>query len=419
MFRMRTAAVRHWHCPTSQGNFLRTHPGAHAHAHRQHVGLSTAAVRKAVVIGGGVVGASVLYHLAKLGWTDALLLERKVLTAGSTWHAAGGFHALASDPNVSALQAYTIGLYKELEAASGQSCGLHFTGGVNVASDPARWEFLQNEFARHRTMGIESRLLSPAEVKALCPIMNVDDVIGGLFDANEGHLDCSGVTWAYVKSAQKLGASAPQQHAKVERMHQREDDGLWELTIAVDQDKPEASRRPPQTLLAEHVINAGGLWAREVGAMAGVHVPILPMSHHYVVTEPIPELDQGRVEEIPMCIDLDGESYLRGERGGVLLGVYEQDCKPWAADETPWSYGETDLLPPELDRIMPQLEQSLHRYPALSEAGYRTVLNGPFTFAGDGNPLVGPVEGTGLGPTGISNYWVTCGVVRWAAAPLL
>lgn len=363
--------------------------------------------KRAVVVGGGVVGTAVLYHLAKLGWKDSLLLERKVLTAGSTWHAAGGFHALNSDPHVSALQSYTINLYREIEALSEQSCGLHFTGGINFASTPERWEYLKNEWAKHRTMGIHSRLLTPQECKELCPIMDVSDVLGGLYDGNEGHLDCSGVTWAFAKSAQKLGASFMQQ-TKVESMRQRAD-RRWELVVAPDQNKPEGERRGLHRVLCDHVVNAGGLWAREVGKMSGVHLPLLPMQHHYVISEPIPALAE--CKEIPMCIDLDGESYLRGERGGVLLGVYEKDCRSWAEDATPWSYAENDLLEPDLDRIEPQMAQSHARYPALNEVGLRTIVNGPFTFAPDGNPLVGPVQGTGLAPPGITNYWVACAVM--------
>lgn len=360
---------------------------------------------KALVIGGGVIGTSVLYHLTKLGWNNVALLERKVLTAGSTWHAAGGFHALNGDPTVARLQSYTIQLYKEIEEKSGQSCGVQYSGGVNFALTEERWQYLKNEHSRHRTMGIDSQLLSPEQVKEFCPIMQTEGVIGGLFDANEGYLDCSGVTWAYAKCAQ-LGGAKIHQHTKVEGMRQvpRQDNQqakVWEVVT----DKG--------TVYAEHVVNCGGLWAREVAKMAGVHLPLLPMSHHYVVTEGISEVKRLREEEDKrfFILDLDGETYMRTEQDGLLIGVYEQDCLPWAADKTPWEYGETDLLQPELDRIEPELSNAYERYPALNDAGLKTIVNGPFTFAPDGNPLVGPIEGTGLETTSISNYWVAAAVM--------
>lgn len=348
-----------------------------------------------VVIGGGVVGTSILYHLAKLGWSDVALLERKVLTAGSTWHAAGGFHPLNSDPTMSALQAYTINLYRTIEDMSGQSCGLHFTGGCNFACNEERWLYLQNECAKHRTMGIQSKLLTPEECKKVCPVMDTKNVIGGLWDPNIGHLDCSGVTWAFAKSAQKLGAQV-HQHTKVNATVQLAD-GSWRV---------ETGRG---SVIAEHIVNAGGLWAREVGLMAGVHLPLLPMSHHYIITEPVEAFKNA--EEIAHMVDLDGETYMRQERNGILLGMYEKDCQPWASDSTPWEYGENDLLPPDLDRIAPELSQAYSRYPVLNDVGIKTIINGPFTFAPDGNPLVGPVAGTGLAPSSIRNYWVACAVM--------
>ena len=162
---------------------------------------------RAVVIGGGVVGASVLYHLAKLGWPDVALIERAELTAGSTWHAAAGFHAINADPNIAALQAYTIGLYPQIEAESGQNVGLHMTGGVNMAGTPERWEWLQAAWAIFKTMGMDgARLVTPAEIEAMCPIADVSGLYGGLYDANEGHLDAYGATHAYAGAARKRGA---------------------------------------------------------------------------------------------------------------------------------------------------------------------------------------------------------------------
>jgi len=348
---------------------------------------------QAVVIGGGVVGASALYHLAKGGWRDVILLERKVLTAGSSWHAAGGFHAIASDPNISRMQAYTINLYKELEAMTQQSCGVHLTGGVNIASTPARMEYLRNEAAKHRVMGIDSQLLTPDEVHSLCPIISTEGLLGGLYDANEGHLDCSGVVHAYAKAAKMLGAKV-QEGVKVTGLVPtvRGSSAGWEV------------QTEKGAIFAEHVVNAGGLWAREVGEMAGVNVPILPLQHHYLITDTVPELE-GHKRELPMVIDLDGNTYMRQERSGCLLGIYEaKSTAPWAAEGTPWDYGENQLLQPELERIGEYLHNAFQRYPALEQVGIRSIVNGPFTFAPDGNPNVGPVQGK-------PGYWDANGVM--------
>ena len=344
---------------------------------------------RVVVIGGGIVGAAVLYHLTKLGWSDVALVERKQLTAGSTWHAAGGFHAMNSDPNVARLQAYGISVYKEVEEISGQDVGMHLTGGINIAATPERWESIRYEHARHKVIGIDSHLLGPEEIKNLCPIIDTQDVIGGLFDGNEGNLDPYGSTHALAKSARKAGAEV-YLNTKVEDLVHKSD-GTW--TVVTDKGN----------IHCEHVVNAAGLWAREVGAMAGVHVPIVPMEHHYILTGNIDEIVEFD-SELPMMIDLDGEMYLRQEQNGVLLGVYERNSTPWSVNGTPWDYGETDLLEPRLDDIESALMNGFERFPSLADAGIRRIVNGPFTFAPDGNPLVGPVRG-------VQNYWSCCGVM--------
>ena len=344
---------------------------------------------RVVVIGGGIVGAAVLYHLTKLGWSDVVLVERKQLTAGSTWHAAGGFHAMNSDPNVSRLQAYGISVYKEVEEISGQDVGMHLTGGINVAATPERWEFIRYEHARHKVLGIDSHLVSPEEIKKLCPIIDTNEVIGGVFDGNEGNIDPYGSTQALAKSARMAGAEVYLKTKVEDLVHKP--DGTW--TVVTDQGN----------IHCEHVVNCGGLWAREVGRMAGVHVPIIPMEHHYILTGDIDEIAEFD-RELPMMIDLDGEMYLRQEQNGVLLGVYEKNSTPWSVNGTSWDYGETDLLEPRLDDVADALSKGFERFPSVAEAGIRRTVNGPFTFAPDGNPLVGPVRG-------VQNYWSCCGVM--------
>ena len=340
------------------------------------------------VIGGGVVGCSVLYHLTKLGWSDVMLVERSELTSGSTWHAAGGFHTLNGDTNMAALQGYTIRLYRELEELTGMSCGLHHVGGVTLADTPERFDMLKAERAKHRFMGLETEILSPEEIKAIAPITNVEGVLGGLYDPLDGHLDPSGTTHAYAKAA-RMGGATIETHCMVRETNQRAD-GSWDVVT----DKG--------TIHAEHVVNAGGLWAREVGAMAGCYLPLHPMEHQYLVTDDLPEIYE-RGTEHPHVMDPGGESYLRQEGRGLCIGFYEQPCKPWAVGGTPWEFGH-ELLPDDYDKIEDSIAFAYRRYPILERAGVKTVIHGPFTFAPDGNPLVGPVPG-------LRNYWSACGVM--------
>ncbi|WP_281968146.1 GcvT family protein [Roseovarius nanhaiticus] len=343
---------------------------------------------QAVIIGGGVVGCSVLYHLTKLGWSDVMLIERSELTSGSTWHAAGGFHTLNGDTNMAALQGYTIRLYKELEEITGMSCGLHHVGGVTLADNRDRFDMLVAERAKHRYMGLDTHIVTPEEIAQIAPVTNIEGIIGGLYDPLDGHLDPSGTTHAYAKAA-RLGGATIETHCMVRETRQRPD-GTWDIVT----DKG--------TVHTQHLVNAGGLWAREVGAMAGVYLPLHPMEHQYIVTDDVPEIAQ-RDTEHPHVMDPAGESYLRQEGRGLCIGFYEQPCKPWAVDGTPWDFGH-ELLPDNLDKIEDSIEFAYRRFPALGRAGVKSVIHGPFTFAPDGNPLVGPVPG-------LRGYWSACGVM--------
>jgi dimethylglycine dehydrogenase len=343
---------------------------------------------RVVVIGGGVVGCSVLYHLTKLGWSDVMLLERSELTSGSTWHAAGGFHTLNGDTNMAALQGYTIRLYKELEEITGMSCGLHHVGGVTLADNRDRFDMLLAERAKHRYMGLDTHIVTPEEIAKIAPVTNIDGIIGGLYDPLDGHLDPSGTTHAYAKAA-RMGGASVETHCMVRETKQRAD-GTWDVVT----DKG--------TIHTEHVVNAGGLWAREVGAMAGVYLPLHPMEHQYIVTDEIPTI-YSRDSEHPHVMDPAGESYLRQEGRGLCIGFYEQPCKPWAVDGTPWDFGH-ELLPDNLDKIEASIEFAYRRFPVLEQAGVKSVIHGPFTFAPDGNPLVGPIPG-------LRGYWSACGVM--------
>ncbi|WP_422028230.1 GcvT family protein [Roseovarius sp.] len=346
---------------------------------------------RVAIIGGGVLGCSVLYHLTKLGWSDVMLVERSELTSGSTWHAAGGFHTLNGDTNMAALQGYTIKLYKELEEITGLSCGLHHVGGVTLADNRDRFDMLLAERAKHRYMGLETEIVGPEEIRKIAPVTNTDGILGALYDPLDGHLDPSGTTHAYAKAARMAGATI-ETHCKVLETKQKPD-GTWQIVTEKG------------TIDAEHVVNAGGLWAREVAAMSGVYLPLHPMEHQYVVTEEVPEIAE-IIEaggEHPHVMDPAGESYLRQEGRGLCIGFYEQPCKPWAVDGTSWDFGH-ELLPDNLDKIEQSIDFAYKRFPALERAGVKSVIHGPFTFAPDGNPLVGPVPG-------LRNYWSACGVM--------
>ena len=345
-----------------------------------------------VVIGGGVVGCSVLYHLARSGWRDVVLLERDELTSGSTWHAAGGMHTINGDPNVAKLQKYTIELYKEIEELSGQATGVHVTGGVLLAATEARMDWLRGVVAKGRYLGLDLEEISAEEAHRLMPLLDPKQFVGAVRNSEDGHLDPSGVTHAYAKAARKLGAEV-ERFTKVEDIVQQPD-GKWRVVT----NKGE--------VIAEHVVNAGGLWAREVGRMVGLELPVLAMEHMYLITEDMPEVaewNQKTGTEVIHAVDFDGELYLRQERGGMLMGTYEKANKPWSEFTTPWNFGH-ELLEPDIDRIAPSLEVGFRHFPAFQNTGIKQIINGPFTFAPDGNPLVGPVRG-------LPGFWVACGVM--------
>ena len=348
---------------------------------------------QAAVIGGGVVGCSVLYHLTKLGWSDVCLIERSELTSGSTWHAAGGFHTLNGDPNVAKLQDYTIKLYQEIEEISGQSCGLHLTGGVMLAGTDARMDFLKLARAKARYLGMQDmEIISLDEAERLFPLMDKSQFVGAMYNADEGHLDPSGTTHAYAKAAQIQGAEIYLRNRVVDLQHRP--DGTWDVITEQG------------TIHAEHVVNAGGLWARECGRMVGLELPVLAMEHMYIMTEDMPEvaeINESTGTEVLHAIDFEGEIYMRQERGGMLMGTYEKAGRPWSEQTTPWDFPQ-ELLQPDLDRIIPSLEVGFSHFPAFERAGIKQIINGPFTFAPDGNPMIGPVRG-------LQNYWCACAVM--------
>jgi dimethylglycine dehydrogenase len=339
-----------------------------------------------VVIGGGIVGVSVAYHLTLRGLTDVAILERSELTAGSTWHAAGGFHAINADTRVAALMKYTISMWPKIEQESGQGIGLHMSGGLELAGTEERWRWLKSELAWVRTQGTDARIVTPEEAAEMVPILDPSGVYGALFDPEEGNLDPNGATRAYAIAARRRGADVIE-HNRVLGLS-RTPNGEWRI---------ETERGG---VTAEHVVNAGGMWARRVGRMVGVDHPIAVILHHYLVTEEIPQI-AAIGGDMAAVTDLEGFTYLQKEGNGVLLGVYETHPKHWTTEGAPWDYGMT-LFPEDVERILPELTIGFERFPILKEVGIRRWVHGGFTFTPDGNPLVGPVAG-------VPNYWAACG----------
>lgn len=330
---------------------------------------------QAVVIGGGLVGCSILYHLAKLGWRDVVLLERSELTAGSTWHAAANIHGLHDITNISRLQHYTMGLYKELEAETGQGCGIFQPGSLYLAQTEAREHQLRIQAAKARRYGMNFYEVGRDEAERLHPFVNFDGVRSIMFEPDGGNVDPSGVTHAYAIGARQMGAEIHRFTPVIGTEAQA--DGGW----IVRTDKGDI--RTPW------VINAAGLWAREVGRMAGVDLPLIPTEHQYFVTETIPEIAAlGR--RLPSVADRDGEYYLRQEGMGLLVGAYEKDMKFWAEDSTPAGFGQ-ELFADDLSRIEPNMLRAIDRVSIVASAGIKRVINGPMIWSPDSSALFGPV----------------------------
>ncbi len=345
---------------------------------------------KVVVIGGGVVGCSILFHLAKFGLKDCIILERKELTSGSSWHAAGNVHVISNDPNISRLMAYTIRLYKEIEETSGHSTGFKPSGGFYLASNQVWDDYLKRERSKARYMGLDQEFISLEEVAKKNPLIDPKRYISALWDPIDGEVDPSGVTYAFAKAAKVHGAKYYNNTVVINT--KQKPDKTWDVIT----DKGNIN--------AEIVINAGGLWAREVGQMAGINLPVQPMEHHYLITEAIPEIEaMGEDKRLPVGTDFEGNIYFRQEGKGMLLGTYEPKSTPWKVEGTPMDFGH-ELLEPKLENIQDRLAIGFKRMPALEKAGIKNIVNGPFTFGPDGSPLIGPVPG-------LKNYWVAVGVM--------
>ncbi|WP_170762725.1 GcvT family protein [Ruegeria lacuscaerulensis] len=343
---------------------------------------------QAVVIGGGLVGCSILYHLAKLGWTDVVLLERDELTSGSTWHAAANIHGLHDNNNITRIQHYTMNLYKELEQETGQGCGVFQPGSLYLAQTENREHQLRLQEAKARFYGLNFYEVSREQAMELHPLAQFDDIRCIMYEPDGGNVDPSGVTMAYAAGARAMGA-------EIERFcpvigTEQQSDGSWIV------------RTEKGDIHTQWVVNAGGLWGREVADLAGIELPLQPTEHQYFVTETIDEVAElGR--RLPSIADRDGEYYFRQEGNGLLIGAYEKDMRFWAENGTPLDFAH-DLFPDDLDRIMENVIRATERVPVAATAGVKRVINGPMIWSPDSNAIWGPVPE-------LKNYFCCTGII--------
>ncbi|MBT3143853.1 hypothetical protein DS909_13975 [Phaeobacter gallaeciensis] len=329
---------------------------------------------RVVVIGGGVVGCSVLYHLAKNGWTDVMLLERQELTSGSSWHAAGGLFTVVRPNAAAEMHRYTFQIYRELEEERGQPCGFHFTGGLNICRTQDEIDSNAMMQSACRRLGIEGHFISLEEAKEKAPILDTSHMIGAFWEEEGGHVDPASATNAFAAAARQMGATI-HRHTPVTATTQRAD-GTWDVVTEKG------------TIHAEYIVNAAGLWGREVARMAGIELPLMPVEHHYLVTESIPLIEDLGFE-LPQINDNETGSYARQEGMGMLLGAYEDKMTHWAKDGTPLNFGH-ELLPDNLECMEWNFEKSVEIMPVLGQAGVKRVINGPMIFSPDLSPLIGP-----------------------------
>ncbi|MBS7538143.1 GcvT family protein [Ancylobacter lacus] len=332
---------------------------------------------RVVVIGGGAVGASCLYHLAKLGWTDALLIERNELTSGSTWHAAGNVPTFAASPTLLKLQNYSAALYRRLGDEVDYPINYHVVGALRLAHTAERMAEFHHIAAMARMNGMDFEVLPPEAIPERHPFIGLDDLVGALWDPYDGDIDPAQLTQALAKGARDLGARI-RRFTRVTALA-RTPGGEWKVTT--DQGE----------VIAEVVVNAAGYRAGEIMALLGRHLPIVSLQHQYLVTEDVPEV-LAHSARLPLMRDPDVGYYLRQERGGFILGPYERDPRPMWLEGIPDDFS-FQLWDQDLDRLESGIEAAMERVPVLAAAGIRRVVNGPIPYSPDGNPYIGPEHG--------------------------
>ena len=341
------------------------------------------------IVGGGMMGAGLLYHLAEQGCSDAILVEKGELTSGSTWHAAGQCPSFVGNYNLSKIHAYTIELAKKLEDMTGQSVNWHQSGGIRLATNQEELDWFHFIKGFDDNCGSKTEIISVDEIQRLHPFLTTDGVLAGAHTTNDGHIDPSGMCQALAKAARNLGAKI-QRHNRVTDIRALPS-GEWEVATEKG------------NIVAEIVVNAAGCYARTVAQMVGTDVPVTSVEHQYVVTGPVQEFID-RDEEIPVIRDPYASCYVRQDQNSGLIGIYENidHAEPWLPSGIPPWESDSELFPDNLERIMPWLERALERMPILADAGIRRVVNGAITHTPDGLPLLGPAAG-------IRNYWMACG----------
>jgi len=344
---------------------------------------------RVVVIGGGVVGVSTAYHLAKKGWSDVLLLERTELTAGSTWHAAGLLPLFNMSYSVGQLHQYSVELYKTLEAETGQNVSFHEVGNLRLATNRERMDEYRNYQCTAETIGVECHLVGVDEIKKLWPLINADGLLGALWHPTDGHIAPVDLTMALAKGARMNGATVQQQ---TEVLSIERDNNEWIV------------KTTKGDVRCEHVVSATGNYARTTAKMVGLQIPAIPVEHQYIVTDVDPTLKEYREAgnaELPVLRESDSQYYFREERMGWILGPYERHAPACFVDGVPSTF-EKDLFPGDLERLMPHVEACLNRVPSFESAGIKDIVNGPISYTPDGNPMVGPAFG-------LPNFWLSEG----------
>lgn len=330
---------------------------------------------RAVIIGGGIVGCSTAYHLGKLGWRDTLVIERHKLSSGSTFHAAGLVGQLRTSANITQMLGHSVALYAGLEAETGLATGWKMNGGLRLACTPSRWIELKRQASTARSFGLEMQLLTPHEAQQLWPLMDISDVIGAAFLPTDGQVNPSDVTQSLAKGARMQGVRII------------EDTNV--LGIEISRGRVVAVLTEHGRIACEVVVNCAGQWAREVGLMAGVNVPLVSVQHQYLITEAMAGVSRG----LPTLRDPDRLTYYKEDVGGLVMGGYEPNPIPWAMDGIPEKFN-FQLLQPDWEHFQPIMELAMARVPALETAGIRELLNGPESFTPDGNFILGPAPET-------------------------
>ena len=345
---------------------------------------------RAVVIGGGVVGVSTLYHLARKGWADVLLLERKELTSGSTWHAAGLLPLFNMSYSVGQLHKYSVNLYRALEAETGQDVGLRSVGNIRLATTPDRMDEYRQYAGVARTIGVQVEFLTPEQVREIWPLASTDGLLGAIRHPEDGYIQPADLTQALARGARAKGAAIERQTTVLGI--ERTPGGEWRVTT------------DHGSVVCEHVVCATGNFARRTGALVGLDIPVLPVQHQYIVTEAHPGIQarhQAGLPEMGVLRESDGSWYMREEAGGLLLGPYEKGA-PACYLDGPDPQSEYELFDADLDRLAPHIESAIRRVPAFAELGVKQVFNGAIAYTPDGSPIVGPAWG-------LPNFWLNEG----------